>query len=58
MKMAREPIIQDDEDLRTEDDVQQEKLGPRGVPGKPFPFQITPEREKKTPQNNDPGHTA
>ncbi|MDT3685997.1 MAG: hypothetical protein RO009_13265 [Pseudorhodoplanes sp.] len=56
--MAREPIIQDDDDLRTEDDMQQEKLGPRGVPGQPFPFRITPEREKKTPQNDDPGHTA
>jgi hypothetical protein len=48
----------DSEDLRSEDDVQQERLGPRGVPGEPFPFRMTPERKKKTPGSNDPGHTA
>jgi hypothetical protein len=46
------------EELRSEDDVVQEKLGPRGVPGEPFPFAMTPERKKKTPASNDPGHTA
>lgn len=46
------------EELRSEDDVQQERLGPRGVPGEPFPFRMTPERKKKTPKNKDPGHTA
>jgi hypothetical protein len=56
--MAREPIVQSDEDLRTEDEIQQEKLGPRGVPGEPVPFKVTPERAKKTPRNVDPGHTA
>lgn len=46
------------EERRSEDDRQQEQLGPRGVPGKPFPFSMTPERRKKTPGGNDPGHTA
>jgi len=55
--MARKPLIQDD-DLRTEDEMQREELGPRGVPGEPFPVEMPPEREKKTPKNNDPGHTA
>jgi hypothetical protein len=56
--MARQPIVESDDDMRTEDEMQQERLGPRGVPGEPFPFKITPERVKKTPENNDPGHTA
>ena len=39
----------------TEDDIQREQLGPRGVPGKADPAKMTPQREKKT---IDPGHTA
>jgi hypothetical protein len=42
----------------TEDDIQREQLGPRGVPGKADPAKMTPQREKKTPKNIDPGHTA
>lgn len=42
----------------SEEDVQREKFGPRGVPGKPDPARMTPQREKKTPDNVDPGHTA
>ena len=43
---------------KSEDDIQREKFGPRGVPGKPDPAKMTPQREKKTPNNVDPGHTA
>jgi hypothetical protein len=42
----------------SEDDIQREQLGPRGVPGRPDPAKMTPQREKKTPRNIDPGHTA
>ncbi|MDR6303998.1 hypothetical protein GGQ85_001697 [Nitrobacter vulgaris] len=42
----------------SEDDIQREQLGPRGVPGKPDPAKMTPQREKKTPKNIDPGHTT
>ncbi len=37
---------------------QKTTLGPRGVPGKEDPAKMTPQREKKTPKNVDPGHTA
>jgi hypothetical protein len=46
------------EDRPTEDDIQREKLGPRGVPGEPDPAKMTPQREKKTPKHIDPGQTA
>lgn len=42
----------------SEEDLQREQLGPRGVPGKESPAKMTPQREKKTPKNVDPGHTA
>jgi hypothetical protein len=42
----------------SEDDIQREELGPRGVPGKSDPVNMTPQRDKKTPKNVDPGHTA
>jgi hypothetical protein len=42
----------------SEEDIQREEFGPRGVPGKPDPAEMTPQREKKTPKNVDPGHTA
>jgi hypothetical protein len=42
----------------TEDEVQAAKLGPRGVPGKPSPVKMTPQRAKKTPKHLEPGHTA
>jgi len=47
-----------DEDHKTEDEMQREALGPRGVPGQRDPAKMTPVREKKTPKNIDPGHTA
>jgi hypothetical protein len=44
----------DTEPRKTEDDIQREQLGPRGVPGAPDPAKMTPQREKKTPKNIDP----
>jgi hypothetical protein len=43
---------------RSEDDIQRDELGPRGVLGKESPAKMTPQREKKTPKDVDPGHTA
>jgi hypothetical protein len=42
----------------SEEDIQRDELGPRGVPGKDDPATMTPQREKKIPENNKPGHTA
>src|SRR6516162_7441364 len=42
----------------SEDDIQRELLGPRGVPGAPDPAKMTPQREKKTPKKIDPGHPS
>src|SRR5579871_1574816 len=42
----------------SEDDIQRRQFGPRGVPGAPDPAKMTPQREKKTPKDVDPGHTA
>jgi hypothetical protein len=38
--------------------MQREQFGPRGVPGKPDPAKMVPQRRKKTPSDFDPGHTA
>lgn len=46
------------EPQRSEDDIQREQLGPRGVPGGKDPAKMTPQREKKTPKDVDPGHPA
>lgn len=54
--IGREPIGREPE--KSEDDIQREQLGPRGVPGAPDPAKMTPQREKKTPKHVDPGHTA
>jgi hypothetical protein len=48
---GREPVF-------SEEDLQREELGPRGVPGKESPAKMTPQREKKQPKDVDPGHTA
>src|SRR5262249_40781490 len=42
----------------SEDDIQREQFGPRGVPGAPDPAKMTPQREKKTPKHIDQGHTS
>jgi hypothetical protein len=56
--MSRRPAQNGIEPEKSEDDIQREQLGPRGVPGAPDPAKMTPQREKKTPENIDPGHTA
>jgi hypothetical protein len=43
---------------RSEDDIQREQLGPRGVPGAPDPAKMTAQRDKKTPKHIDPGRTS
>jgi hypothetical protein len=50
--------LDDGKPRKTEDDIQQELLGPRGVPGRPFPVKMTPQRAKKTPAHADPPHPA
>jgi hypothetical protein len=43
----------------SEDDIQREQLGPRGVPGKADPAKMTPQRDKKTPAEGAfDGHPA
>ncbi len=42
----------------SEEDLQRQQFGPRGVPGKADPATMTPQRKKKTPEDVDPGHTA
>ena len=54
--MTDEPINGREPD-KSEDDIQREK-GPRGVSGKESPAKMAPQREKKTPKEVDPGHTA
>lgn len=46
------------EPKRSEDDIQREELGPRGVPEQESPAKMTPQWEKKTPRHVDPGHPA
>jgi hypothetical protein len=41
----------------SEEDLQREELGPRGVPGKESPAKMTPQVEKNTPKDPDTGHT-
>jgi hypothetical protein len=55
--MEKEPV-NGREPQFSEDDVQREQLGPRGLPGKSDPAKMTPQREKKSPKNVDPGQTA
>lgn len=48
-----------EEERETEDQMARRKLGPRGVPGASDPAKMTPQREKKLPQEGDfDGHTA
>jgi hypothetical protein len=50
--------VDDEQPRQSEDDMQREQFGPRGVPGKPDPAKMVPQRRKKTPSDFDPGHTA
>jgi hypothetical protein len=56
--MSKERPINGVEPDKTEDDIQREQLGPRGVPAGADPAKMTPQREKKTPAKSDPGHTG
>jgi len=42
----------------SEDDIQREQFGPRGVKGAPDPARMTPQRAKKTPSYIDQGHVS
>ncbi|MBV9456201.1 MAG: hypothetical protein JO141_01605 [Bradyrhizobium sp.] len=42
----------------SEEDIQRELFGPRGVKGAPDPAVMTPQREKKTPTFIDQGHVS
>jgi hypothetical protein len=55
--MPKEPINGREPEF-SEEDRQREKLGPGGVPGKADSARMTPQQEKNTPKNPDPGHTA
>jgi hypothetical protein len=55
--MPKEPI-NGPEPTFSEDDIQREQLGPRGLPGAEDPAKMTPQRQKKMPKNVDPGHAA
>jgi hypothetical protein len=56
--MIRQVPPNGSEPAKSEEDMQREQLGPRGVPGAPDPAKMTPQREKKTPKHIEPGHTA
>ena len=56
MKIRRQ--IDDGRPRKSEDDLQRELFGPRGVLGQPDPARMVPQRKKKTPTDFDPGHTA
>jgi len=56
--MSRKPEPNGVEPEFSEDDIQREQLGPRGVPGAPDPAKMTPQREKKTPKTIDQGQTS
>ena len=57
MKQTERPI-NGIEPKKSEDDIQREQLGPRGVPGAPDPAKMTPQRDKKTPKHIDQGHVS
>ena len=42
----------------SEEDIQRELFGPRGVKGAPDPAVMTPQRAKKTPTFIDQGHVS
>jgi len=48
----------DEKELKTEDEMQRESLGPRGVPGGEDPAKMTPQQDKNKPKHIDPGHVA
>jgi len=56
MPMSKERI-NGVESTFSEEDIQREQMGQKGVPGKPDQTKMTPQWEKKTPKDVDPGHT-
>jgi hypothetical protein len=40
----------------SEEDIQREEFGPRGVPGKPDPAEMTPQREKDAQERRSRPH--
>ena len=56
--MTQRPLSENRDHLKTEDEMQRERLGPRGVPGEPDPARMTPQQKKNTPKHIDDGHTA
>lgn len=52
------PLSENRDHLKTEDEMQRERLGPRGVPGEPDPARMTPQQKKNMPIDPDDGHTA
>jgi hypothetical protein len=56
--MSKPKSERHDDTRPNEDDIAQARLGgPRGAP-ELAPAKMTPQREKKTPDDVDPGHTA
>jgi hypothetical protein len=55
---SRPPSATKKESDKTEDDLQREHLGPRGVPGEPDPARMTPQQKKNIPNGIDDGHVA
>jgi hypothetical protein len=58
VSMKQRPLSENRDHLKTEDEMQREELGPRGVPGEPDPARMTPQQKKNTPKDIDDGHTA
>jgi len=56
--MKERPTSENRDRLKTEDEMQREVLGPRGVPGAPDPARMTPQQKKNTPDDIDDGHPA
>ena len=52
------PLSENLDHLKTEDEMQRERLGPRGVPGEPDPARMTPQEKKNTPLDPDDGRAA
>lgn len=50
--------LEDGKPRQSEEEMQRAQFGPRGVPGREDPARMVPQREKKTPKDVDPGHTA
>jgi hypothetical protein len=53
--MVRLQPLNGEEPEKSEDDIQRELPGPRGVPGAPDPARLTPQGEKNAPKHVDFG---